>query len=106
MPEYINVTSEETTEQEPIELPTEEDLTMLLSTVAAQFPDCCGLKYRHPDTGGLRGIRLVEGVLHAPEDGWGTHLYIAVFPKKAASEPATSIAFWLIFLFHKYNSTY
>ena len=86
MPEYINVTSDESTDQEPIELPTEEDKTMLLSTVAAQFPNCTGLKYRHPDTGGLRGIRLAEGVLHAPEDGWGTHLYIAAFSQKASAE--------------------
>ena len=79
MSQYIQVTEDEA--EEPIELPTEDDGTMMLTTLAAQFPSACGLKFRHPDTGGLRGIRLVEGRLHSPDEGWGSNLYIAVFPK-------------------------
>ena len=79
MNQYIQVAEEEN--DEPIELPSEEDATLLLSTVAAQFPGACGLKYRNPETGNFRGIRLVEGRLHPPEAVWGNLIYIAVFPK-------------------------
>ena len=67
--------------EEPIELPIEEDCTLFLSTLAAQFPGACGLKYRNPDTGNFRGIRLVEGKLHPPEGHWQGFVYTAVFPK-------------------------
>ena len=79
MHQYIQVAEEE--HEEPIELPSEEDGTLLLSTLAAQFPGACGLKYRNPDTGGMRGIRLVDGRLHPPDALWSSHLYVTVFPK-------------------------
>ena len=79
MNQYIQVSEEE--QDEPIELPSEEDGSLLLSTVAAQFPGACGLKYRNPETGNFRGVRIVDGRLHAPESMWGNYIYIAVFPK-------------------------
>lgn len=42
--EYLQVAEEEG--EEPIELPTEEDGTLLLSTLSGQFPGASGLKYR------------------------------------------------------------
>lgn len=81
MNQYLQVAEEEN--EEPIELPSEEDGTLLLSTLAAQFPGVCGLKYRNPESGGLRGIRLVEGRLHPPDGGlWGSHVFYCVFPKE------------------------
>lgn len=77
--QYIQVAEEEN--EEPIELPIEDDGTLLLSTLAAQFPVACGLKYRNPETGNFRGIRLVEGKLHPPEGHWQGFVYTAVFPK-------------------------
>ena len=79
MNQYIQVAEEE--QDEPIELPSEDDGSLLLSTVAAQFPGACGLKYRNPDTGNFRGVRLVDGRLHPPDSMWGNFIYIAVFPK-------------------------
>lgn len=79
MNQYLQVAEEEN--EEPIELPSEEDGTLLLSTLAAQFPGSCGLKYRNPDTGALRGIRLADGRLHPPDGLWGGHIYYCVFPK-------------------------
>lgn len=79
MEQYIQVAEEEN--EEPIELPTEEDATLLLTTLAAQFPGACGLKYRNPETGNFRGIRLTDGKLHPPDCHWGNCIYIAVFPK-------------------------
>ena len=80
MATYIQVV-EELTDDEAIELPVEPDGTMLLSTLTAQFPCASGLKYRNPGTGSLRGLRVVEGRIQPPDDVWGDHLYIAVFPK-------------------------
>lgn len=76
---YIQVCEEEN--EEPIEIPTEEDGTLLLSTLSAQFPGSCGLKYRHPEGRGLRGVRLVDGRFHPPEDGW-SYVFVCNFPKE------------------------
>lgn len=77
---YVQVAEDEG--EEPIEVPCEEDGTLLLSTLAAQFPGTCGLKYRNPATGTMRGIRLTDGKLNPPYGtGWGNSLYICVFPK-------------------------
>ncbi|XP_074655439.1 TAR DNA-binding protein 43-like isoform X2 [Tubulanus polymorphus] len=80
MLQYVQVAEEEN-DDEPIELPTEEDGTLTLSTLAAQYPGACGLKYRNPETGAMRGIRLVDGRLHPPDSRWGSILFICVFPK-------------------------
>jgi len=80
MNQYIQVAEEEN--EEPIELPVEDDGTVLLSTLLAQFPGACGMKYRNPETGGFRGLRLVENRIHPPPEGiWGNNIYVAVFPK-------------------------
>uniref|UniRef100_A0A667WV74 TAR DNA-binding protein 43 n=1 Tax=Myripristis murdjan TaxID=586833 RepID=A0A667WV74_9TELE len=76
---YIRVAEEEN--EEPMEIPSEDDGTVLLSTVAAQFPGACGLRFRSPVSQCMRGVRLVEGVLHAPENGWGNLVYVVNYPK-------------------------
>lgn len=79
---YIKV-SEDEDESNAVEIPCEVDGTLLLSTLVAQFPGASGLKYRHPDSKSVRGIRLSDGKLHPPSDiGWGKHLYVCVFPKE------------------------
>lgn len=79
---YIRVAEEEN--EEPMEIPSEDDGTVLLSTVSAQFPGACGLRYRSPISQCMRGVRLVEGVLHAPENGWGNLVYVVNYPKEPA----------------------
>ncbi|KPJ13688.1 TAR DNA-binding protein 43 [Papilio machaon] len=80
--DYIKV-SEDEEDINAVEIPCEHDGTLLLSTLVAQFPGACGLKYRHPETKSIRGIRLNDGKLHPPtEAGWGKNLYICVFPKE------------------------
>ena len=77
---YITVAEEEG--EEPIELPSEDDATLLLTTLAAQFPGACGLKFRNPETRAWRGVRLNEGRLYPPSDtGWGSQIYVSVLPK-------------------------
>ncbi|XP_041377888.1 TAR DNA-binding protein 43-like isoform X2 [Gigantopelta aegis] len=79
MSPYIQVAEEEG--DEPMEVPVEDDGTLLLTTLAAQFPGSCGLKYRNPDSGSMRGIRLSDGRLYPPDCDWGGYVFIAVFPK-------------------------
>ena len=79
MSQYIQVAEEEG--EEPMEVPSEDDGTLLLSTLSAQFPGACGLKYRNPDTGAMRGIRLADGRLYPPDTEWSNRIYVAVFPK-------------------------
>lgn len=54
--EYVPVVEEEG--DEPIELPLEDDGYLLLSTLQAQFPGTCGLKFRNVETRSMRGVRL------------------------------------------------
>lgn len=78
---FIQVSEDES--EEPIELPCEDDGTLLLTTLSAQFPATCGLKYRNPDSGTMRGVRLLDGRFHPPDNGWGNVVYYCVFPKDA-----------------------
>ncbi|XP_030369883.1 TAR DNA-binding protein 43 isoform X2 [Scaptodrosophila lebanonensis] len=80
--DFVQVSEEEG--DEPIELPAEEDGTLLLSTLQAQFPGSCGLKYRNMDTKAVRGVRSNEGRLFPPsvDSSWGEYIYFCVFPKE------------------------
>ncbi|KAH8321944.1 hypothetical protein KR067_013258 [Drosophila pandora] len=80
--DFVQVSEEEG--DEPIELPAEEDGTLLLSTLQAQFPGSCGLKYRNLDTKAVRGVRSNEGRFFPPsvDSGWGEYVYFCVFPKE------------------------
>ncbi|XP_065219473.1 TAR DNA-binding protein 43-like [Planococcus citri] len=75
---YVRVS--EDTGEEPIELPVEQDDTLLLSTVSAQFPCVSGLKYAVENY--YRGVKLCEGRLYPPDGYWGKTVYYCVFPKE------------------------
>ncbi|KAF6773299.1 hypothetical protein AHF37_07747 [Paragonimus kellicotti] len=75
---YIRVSEDE--DESPIEVPIESDGTVLLTTLNGVFPKATGLKYLAPESGCYRGVRLNEGRLYAPEDGW-KHVYYCAFPK-------------------------
>lgn len=80
--DFVQVAEDEG--EEPIELPTEEDGTLLQSTLQAQYPGSCGLKYRNEETKAVRGVRLNEGRFYPPstDGGWGTQIFFCVFPKE------------------------
>jgi len=79
-PIYIKVAEDEN--EEAVELPCEEDNSILLSTLTSQFPGASGLKYRNPDTNSMRGLRLADGKFIAPEKGWNAFSpYFCVFPR-------------------------
>ena len=81
MSEWVAVVQEEG--DEPIEIPTESDGTILLSSLTAQFPGVTGLKFRNPETNTLRGVRCAENSLYPPSEveGWGKCIYICNRPK-------------------------
>lgn len=81
MSEWVAVVQEEG--DEPIEIPTESDGTILLTSLTAQFPGVTGLKFRNPETNTLRGVRCSENQLFPPnaDEGWGKHTYICTRPK-------------------------
>jgi len=88
MSEWVAVCADEN--EEPVEIPTESDGSLLLTSVTAQFPGATGLKYRNPETNTLRGVRLQGEVMFPPtEEGWGLYTYICVrikdSPKKDES---------------------
>ena len=90
MSEWVAVVQEEG--DEPIEIPTESDGTILLTSLTAQFPGATGLKFRNPDTDTLRGVRCSENQLFPPhEDGWGTHTYICTRPKPVVVQLPTKL---------------
>ncbi|XP_015786142.1 TAR DNA-binding protein 43 [Tetranychus urticae] len=77
---YVQVCENETSE--PIELPIQEDGTMLLTTLTSQFPGASGLRYRNEETGTMRAVSLVENKFQAPDKGWSKiSVYYVVFPK-------------------------
>lgn len=82
MSEWVAVCADEN--EEPVEIPTESDGSLLLTSVTAQFPGATGLKYRNPETNTLRGVRLQEQVMLPPTDeGWGMYTYICVRVKES-----------------------
>ncbi|XP_072174498.1 TAR DNA-binding protein 43-like [Diadema setosum] len=82
----VAVTEGETDPDSIIELPVEPDGAIMLSTIVAQFPGATGLKYRNPDSGGIRGLRVIDERVLAPRpDGsWDDLIYVATFPKGAS----------------------
>ena len=54
----------------------------LLTTLTSLFPGASGIKYRNSDSGAMRGLRLIDGRIQPPEDGWTqVPLYYCCFPK-------------------------
>ena len=80
MSEWVAVCAEEN--DEPVEIPTESDGTLSLSSVSAQFPGASGLKFRNPETNTLRGVRMTGETMFPPtEEGWGLYTYFCVRAK-------------------------
>lgn len=76
---YIACAEDES--EESTELPLEPDGTLAMSTLQAQYPGASGLKFRSPDTGSWRGLRVTDGKVYQADNDWGTYLYITVYPK-------------------------
>ncbi len=71
-----------------IEIPSEDDGTLLLSTLQAQFPSTSGLRYKNEERDSWRGVRLSNGVLQPPPEGWGASIFYIVRPKSGKTSHA------------------
>jgi len=86
MSQYVEVVEAEG--EEPIELPAETDGTLLLSSLEAQFPGATGLRYRPaPDAKALRGLRLADGLIYPPAEGWECFTFVCSLPKENKRKP-------------------
>merc|ERR1719228_1168505 len=72
---------------QPVEIETEDDLTLPLASVVAHFPGTTTLKYRAPGGTAYRGVKLADSILSPPSDGWSTAtMYICVNPTAGANK--------------------
>jgi len=98
---FVQVSETNDSDQEVVDLPLEKDGTLLLSTLHAQYPDACGLKYVAPDNGRTRALRLADDKLHPPtDDGWGDIVYFCSFNK---GKLTTSLKLYLHYIAYLYN---
>jgi len=72
-PCYVRI-SEGPEKDEVIELPTEVDGKLMLTTITAQYPDAIGLRFKS-ESGAWRGMRFIDGALEPPIEGWGYNDY-------------------------------
>merc|ERR1712212_979570 len=72
-PCYVRISGGPETE-DIIELPTEADGKLMLTTITAQYPDAIGLRFKS-ESGAWRGMRFIEGALEPPIEGWGYNDY-------------------------------
>lgn len=87
--EYVLIT--DNCIEDYIGLPTQEDGSLALRTLSETFPGCCGLTYVHPTTSNIRGLRLKDGRLYPPSEGWSSYKYLCNFPKEVIEKPYTKI---------------
>ena len=76
---FVRVADDDDGSNSFMELPKEEDGSLLLTTVTGQFPGAVGLKYRS-SSGAWRGIRISADILDPPSNGWGDTLYHVTYP--------------------------
>ncbi|CAL4238960.1 unnamed protein product, partial [Meganyctiphanes norvegica] len=76
---FITVCSEEG--GETIELPTDEDGNLTLSSLESQFSGASGLSYRPEDDEELVSVACSEGCLYPPDEGWEAYIFVCDFPR-------------------------
>ncbi|KAI5748256.1 TAR DNA-binding protein 43 isoform X2 [Diaphorina citri] len=86
MAQYIYVTNN--LEEDGMEIPSEDDGTILLSTLQAQYPSAIGLKYKVESR--YRAVKLADGHLYAPLDGWQDRVYYCTFDASGNSSATQS----------------
>lgn len=62
-----------------VEIPTEEDGTLSVNGLENIYSGATGLKYNVEDH--TRLVKISDGKLIAPPEGWASHTYYCVFPK-------------------------
>lgn len=79
--------NEENADDDGIEIPLEEDRTCDIKVVQSQFANAVGLRFRAPETGRMRALKMDEnGKLYPPPQGWEGLTFIVVLDKKRTRE--------------------
>jgi hypothetical protein len=60
---------------EACEVDLEPNGSLGLNTLQSMFRNVSCLKYRNPTTGMVKVVRIVDGVIHPPQGGWGDTVY-------------------------------
>ncbi len=78
---FVKVTDSTESVDDTVEIPVESEGFILMSTLIAQFPSACGLKFKNESS--WRGLRVVEDKIYpAGEDKWNENtVYVVTFPK-------------------------
>ena len=82
---YVRVADEDNP-SDMIEIPSEDDGTLLISSIQAQFPQTTGLRYKNEETQSWRGIRCSDGVLYPPPEHWGNSVFYVVRPRSSSGK--------------------
>ena len=71
--------------EDSVEIPVESEGFILMSTLIAQFPGACGLKFK-TEQSSWRGLRVVDDKLYpAGDESWNEKtVYVVTFPKGSA----------------------
>jgi len=78
---YVKIWENTSSSTVPIEVPLDEDGTLLLSTLVSQYPKASGLRYLS-DTGTWRGLQVKNGSIYPPAQGWeGWDYYLVLSPE-------------------------
>ena len=97
--QYVKVSNSEA--EEPIEIPAEDEGTLLFTTISSQYPGITGLRYRLGDH--IRAVKITNNKFYPPEDGWNDLVYFCVYPKSKlnSEEEIHSVGkYSLFFLIH------
>lgn len=76
----VRVINVKDSESEPIRFPCEDDGTLTVSSLIAHYPGATSLKYPFSN-GCIRVVKVENGKLYPPKNGWGDRTYHVVFPE-------------------------
>lgn len=76
MEKVVQVAEEEG--EQIVELPLENDGSLLYSTLVKFFPKARGLRY-YTQIDTIRGVRLANGKFYPPLTNWGSTVFYCVF---------------------------
>ncbi|KAI6194217.1 hypothetical protein M3Y96_01101400 [Aphelenchoides besseyi] len=89
-PDYVVVT--DSTNGEPLELPTGEDNLLTLNTLTCAFPGAHGLKFKNPVTGASRAL-LIDSTgtkFHPPKGGWSDKVFNVIYQTEPTAKRSIS----------------
>jgi len=78
---YVKIWENTSSTTVPIEIPLDEDGTLLLSTLISQYPKATGLRYLS-NTGTWRALQVKKESIYPPPQGWeGLDCYLVLSPE-------------------------